>query len=74
MQYYTVFILYNKSIVLAIQIQYIIIEVNYMKKRVTFTLDEELLKKLKEVSEKTMIPQARLVEQAINEILKKYGK
>lgn len=45
-----------------------------MKKRVTFTLDEELLKKLKEVSEKTMIPQARLVEQAINEILKKYGK
>lgn len=40
----------------------------------TFTLDEELLKQLKEVSEKTMIPQARLVEEAIKEIIKKYSK
>lgn len=44
-----------------------------MKKRVTFTLDEEVVKKLKEVSDKTMIPQARLVEEAIKEVIKKYG-
>ena len=49
-------------------------EHNFTKKRVTFTLDEELLKKLKEISEETMIPQARLVEQAIREVIKKYGK
>jgi predicted transcriptional regulator len=45
-----------------------------MKKRVTFTLDEELIEQLKTVSEQTMIPQARLVEQAIKEIVEKYGK
>lgn len=44
-----------------------------MKKRVTFTLDEETIEQLKKVSEKTMIPQARLVEQAIKDVLKKYG-
>ncbi len=43
-----------------------------MKKRITFTLDEELIKKLKEVSKETMIPQARLVESAIKDILQKY--
>lgn len=42
-----------------------------MKKRVTFTFDEELIKKLKEVSEKTLIPQSRIVEQAIKEKLEK---
>ncbi|WP_083979163.1 ribbon-helix-helix domain-containing protein [Bacillus alveayuensis] len=45
-----------------------------MKKRITFTLDEELIEKLKRISEETMIPQARLVEQAIQEVIKKYGK
>lgn len=40
---------------------------DYMKKRITFTLDENVIKKLKDVSEKTMIPQARIVEQAITE-------
>lgn len=45
-----------------------------MKKRVTFTLDEELIEQLKKVSEETMIPQARLVEQAIKEVIEKYGK
>lgn len=40
-----------------------------MKKRVTFTLDEDLIERLKEVSEQTMIPQARIVEQAIKEKL-----
>lgn len=38
-----------------------------MKKRVTFTLDEETIQKLRETSEKTMIPQARIVEQAVLE-------
>lgn len=45
-----------------------------MKKRVTFTLEEELVERLKAVSEKTMIPQAKLVEKAIQEILKDYEK
>lgn len=43
-----------------------------MKKRITFTLDEELIIKLKEISKETMIPQAKLVESAIKDILKKY--
>jgi predicted DNA-binding protein len=42
------------------------------KKRVTFTLSEELIEQLKEVSEKTMIPQARLVEQAIKKVIEEY--
>ena len=42
-----------------------------MKKRITFTFDDETIQELKEVSEKTMIPQSRLVEQAIKEIIKK---
>lgn len=42
-----------------------------MKKRVTFTLDESVIKQLKETSDKTMIPQARIVEQAIKEYLEK---
>ena len=45
-----------------------------MKKRMTFTLDEELLAKLKEISKKTMIPQARLVEKAIENIVKEYDE
>lgn len=45
-----------------------------MKKRITFTFDEELIEKLKEVSEQTMIPQSRLVEQAVKEVIEKYGK
>lgn len=44
-----------------------------MKKRMTFTLDEELLKELKELSDRTMIPQSRLVEKAIKNIIKEYG-
>lgn len=43
-----------------------------MKKRMTFTLDEELLKELKKLSDKTMIPQSRLVEKAIKNIIKEY--
>lgn len=45
-----------------------------MKKKVTFTVEEELVERLKLVSEKTMIPQSKLVEKAIEEILKEYEK
>lgn len=45
-----------------------------MKKRITFTFDEETIKQLKKVSEETLIPQSRLVEQAIREVIKKHGK
>ena len=40
-----------------------------MKKKVAFSLDENLLKKLKEISEQTMIPQSRLVESALKEVI-----
>ncbi|AQY71824.1 hypothetical protein BWL06_12505 [Lactiplantibacillus plantarum] len=43
-----------------------------MKKRMTFTLDEELLKELKKLSDRTMVPQSRLVEKAIKNIIKEY--
>lgn len=42
-----------------------------MKKRVTFTFDIELIEKLKAISEKTMIPQSRIVEKAINDCIEK---
>jgi metal-responsive CopG/Arc/MetJ family transcriptional regulator len=45
-----------------------------MKKRVTFTLEEELVEQLKKVSETTMIPQAKLVEKAIKEVVKEYDQ
>jgi metal-responsive CopG/Arc/MetJ family transcriptional regulator len=45
-----------------------------MKKRVTFTLEEELIEQLKKVSEATMIPQAKLIEKALTEVLKQYEK
>ena len=44
-----------------------------MRKRVTFTLDESIIEKLKETSDKTMIPQSRLVEEAIKSVLEKYS-
>lgn len=42
-----------------------------MKIRVTYTLDEELVERLRNVSEKTMIPQAKIVNEAIIEYLDK---
>lgn len=45
-----------------------------MKKKVTFTVEENIIERLKLVSEQTMIPQSKLVEKAIEEILKKYEK
>jgi len=45
-----------------------------MKKRITFTLDEEIIKKLKKVSRDTMIPQSKLIEKSLTEVLKLYSK
>lgn len=45
-----------------------------MKKRITFTLDEQTIEKLKIVSQETMIPQARLVEQAILKLIDNHKK
>ena len=45
-----------------------------MKKRITFTLEEELIEKLKNVSERTMIPQSKLIERSLKEVLQEYEK
>lgn len=44
------------------------------KTRVTFTLDEETVEKLREASKETDIPQARIVEKAILERVEKLLK
>lgn len=45
-----------------------------MKKRLTFTLDQETIDLLKKTSERTMIPQSRIVEEAIKEKCKSLSK
>lgn len=42
-----------------------------VKKRVTYTLDEELIERLREYSDATMIPQAKIVNKALIEYLNK---
>ena len=42
-----------------------------MKKAVTFTLDEETIERLRELSKETHIAQARLANMAIDEFLDK---
>lgn len=54
-------------------VRYVPSQSNSTRKRITFTLDEEKLDQLKLVSNLTDIPQSRLVEQAIKDVLKKYG-
>jgi predicted transcriptional regulator len=44
------------------------------KVKYTVTLNPDTIQKLKELSERTMIPQSRLVESAIEDLLKKYQK
>ena len=41
------------------------------RKRVTYTFDEDLIKRIDKYSEKSMIPESRVVEQAIIEYLDK---
>lgn len=40
-----------------------------MKKKITFTFEPELIEKLQKVSKETMIPQAKIVEKAVEEKL-----
>lgn len=45
-----------------------------MKKRITFTIEEEVIEQLKKLSEESMIPQAKLVEKGIKQIIEEYSK
>lgn len=45
-----------------------------MKKKVTYNLPAELVDKLKKVSDQTMIPQSKLMEKALEGVLKEYDK
>lgn len=45
-----------------------------MKKRVTFALDQDVVAELKTISDETMIPQSRLVEKAIEEVIEEEKK
>ncbi|MFT8324346.1 ribbon-helix-helix domain-containing protein [Oenococcus sicerae] len=45
-----------------------------MKKRVTFALDQDVAAELKTISDETMIPQSRLVEKAIEEVIEEEKK
>ena len=40
-----------------------------MRKKITFSFEEELIEQLKQLSEETMIPQSRLVEKAIKKLI-----
>lgn len=44
------------------------------KKRITFTLEESTIDKLREVSKESMIPQARIIEDMIEKHLNDYRK
>ena len=44
------------------------------KTKTSFYVDEDTLEKLKEISERTMIPMARLLRKAIENIIKEYSK
>lgn len=41
-----------------------------MKKRITFTLDESLINKLKDISEKSGVPQSRIVNDGVGKRIK----
>jgi hypothetical protein len=42
--------------------------------RYTTTLDLGLIKKIKELSDKTRVPQSKLLDEAIEDLLRKYEK
>lgn len=44
------------------------------RKKISFTLDPENVKRLKELSNKTRIPQSRLVDEALELLSIKYRK
>ena len=41
--------------------------------KITLSINQELIDKLKELSKSTRIPQSRLVDEAIADLLRKYG-
>lgn len=43
------------------------------RQRVTTSIDKELYKAFKAISDKTRIPQSKLFDEAIEDLLKKYG-
>ena len=43
-----------------------------MKKKIAFSLDEDLVNRLKKVSEETMIPQSRLIENELKNVLSEF--
>ena len=43
------------------------------RERITFSVKKELIDKIKKLSESTRIPQSRLVDEAIEDLLRKYG-
>ena len=45
-----------------------------MKKRITFTFEPELIERLQKISKLTMIPQAKIVEKAVEEKLNELSK
>jgi hypothetical protein len=47
---------------------------NKLKKKITFSLDENLINNLKEVSKKAKVKQNKIVEYAIKEALKQLKK
>lgn len=44
------------------------------RERFTNTLNKDLLKQLQELSKETMIPMSRLLDKAVEQLLKEYGK
>lgn len=42
------------------------------KQRITFTLDPDLIARLRDISARTMIPQARLVEKALEQVISEH--
>ena len=47
---------------------------NLNRKKICTTLDKELIPKLEELHQKTRIPKTRLMDEAVEELLKKYNQ
>lgn len=45
-----------------------------MKEKIAFSLDKELTDRLRKISKETMIPQARLVQKALEKVIEEYEK
>jgi hypothetical protein len=64
-------------LLLQLQEQYCIINkkgVDFVNKNITFSLDEKIIKELKEVSDKTMISQSKIVKLGIELAIKQVSQ